>query len=465
MNRAKNKREIPGSFRDPSGFLFRHEESLFRQINDSYAEEYGRLMDSGLYRKLTDAAWLIPHEEVDSPAALPEKSFKIIQPEAIPFISYPYEWSFSQLKDAALLTLKIQKNAVECGMSLKDCSAYNVQFQKGKPIFIDTLSFERYKEGAPWVAYRQFCQHFLAPLALMHYRDIRLNQLFRVYIDGVPLDLASSLLPLKTRLKFSLLAHIHLHAKSQSYFSDKTVKVKKQSISRNAFLGLIDNLETAVKKLHWQPKGTEWAEYYDDTNYSAQAFDRKEQLVSEFLDKAMPESVWDLGANTGKFSRIAAEKGISTLSFDIDPAAVEKLYRECRKRKETKILPLLLDLANPPSGLGWQHEERMSFMERGPADTVMALALIHHLAIGNNVPLPKIADFFSKLCRTLILEFVPKRDSQVKRLLVTREDIFDEYTQEHFEQAFSPYFDISEKAAIEGSERTLYLMHTRQEVQ
>lgn len=461
MGKAKNKSDVSGSFRDPSGFLFRNEGELFRQINHSYAEQYEQLMDSGLYRQLTDTAWLIPHEEVDAAAFSVEKAYKIVRPEVVSFISYPYEWSFSQLQDAALLTLKIQKKAVECGMSLKDCSAYNIQFHKGEPVFIDTLSFESYKEGSPWVAYRQFCQHFLAPLALMHYTDIRLNQLFRVYIDGIPLDLASSLLPLKTRLKFSLLAHIHLHAKSQSYFSGKSVKIKKQSISRNAFLGLIDNLETAIKKLRWLPKGTEWAEYYDDTNYSTQAFEQKEQLVSEFLGNVQPENVWDLGANTGKFSRIAAEKGISTISFDVDPAAVEKLYQACRKHKETKILPLLLDLENPPSGLGWKHEERMSFMERGPVHTVMALALIHHLSIGNNVPLPKIASFFSELCRNLIIEFVPKHDSQVKRLLVTREDIFDEYTQGHFERAFSEYFTISKKEGIKDSKRTLYLMSTK----
>ena len=278
-------------------------------------------------------------------------------------------------------------------MSLKDCSAYNIQFRKGKPVFIDTLSFEMYHEGQPWVAYRQFCQHFLAPLALMSYRDVRLNQLLRVYIDGVPLELASSLLPLRTRFIFSFLTHIHLHARSQKHYADKTVDISGKRVSRLSFLGLINNLESAVKKLRWQPGGTEWAEYYKDTNYSSDAIEHKGQIVAEFLDKVNPKTVWDLGANVGMFSRIASNKGINTISFDIDPAAVEINYLECVKKGESHILPLVLDLTNPSPGIGWQNAERMSILERGPTDTVMALALVHHLAISNNVPFVKIAEF------------------------------------------------------------------------
>ena len=203
MNEIKPNEKIAGSFRDPSGFLFHLNGLIYRQINIEYKKNYIHLMKSGLYEALMDTKLLIPHEEVNIGSLASDNAYKIIKPEQVLFISYPYEWCFSQLKDAALTTLKIQKKSLNFGMSLKDCSAYNIQFRKGKPILIDTLSFEEYREGKPWIAYRQFCQHFLAPLALMSYKDIRLNQLLRIYIDGIPLDLAIHLLPFRTRFVFS----------------------------------------------------------------------------------------------------------------------------------------------------------------------------------------------------------------------------------------------------------------------
>lgn len=458
MKKSEMNCPEPSSFRDPAGFLFYKHGILYRQINEISRENYDNMTGSGLYQALVDLELMVAHEEVNIERPAPAKAYKVIRPEVIPFVSYPYEWCFTQLKEAALTTIKIEKKALDSGMSLKDCSAYNIQFRRGKPVFIDTLSFEKYDEGQPWVAYRQFCQHFLAPLALMCYKDIRLNQLLRIYIDGVPLDLASSLLSSKTRLLFPILTHIHLHAKTQSRFADKSLKTSKYKVSRRSLLGIVDSLWTAVNKMKWRPKGTEWAMYYNDTNYSTTALDHKEKIVSEFLDKLNPGNVWDLGANTGLFSRISSRKGILTVSFDIDPAAVEKNYLECVEQGETKILPLLLDLTNPSPGIGWQNLERMTIFERGPADTVFALALIHHLAISNNLPLGKIAEFFYKITCSLIIEFIPKDDSQVQRLLSSREDIFPEYTQQAFECEFNKYFTIQESVKIKESERTIYLM-------
>ena len=458
--KSEEKQNIAGSFRDPSGFLFKENGKIYRRINKVYADDYEQLMFSGLYNKLVENHLLIPHIETEFKSADNDLLYKIIQPELVQFISYPYEWSFSQLKDAALTTLNIQKIAMEHGMSLKDSTAYNIQFWNGKPVLIDTLSFEKYKEGEPWVAYKQFCQHFLLPLVLMSYTDIRLSQLFRIYIDGIPLDLGAKLLPRKTRFKFSIFAHIHLHAKSQKKYEDKAIE-KKSRISKFKLLALIDSLETTVKNLKWNPKGTEWADYYDITNYSSDAFKCKKNYIEEFLKSINPASVWDLGANTGIFSRIASEKNIPTISFDVDPAAVEKNYQICKEKNETNILPLVLDLTNPSGGIGWANQERMSFIERGPVDTVFALALIHHLAISNNLPLINIAEFFSSICKFLIIEFVPKNDSQVKKLLLTREDIFDKYDKENFEKDFDNYFNIRKYLKIEGSERYLYLMEKK----
>lgn len=451
-------KKIPGSFRDSSGFLFVKDGTIYRQVNTIYKSNYDYLINSGLYKSLVDSELLIPHKEVDVDYPRSENAYKIIKPEFIQFVSYPYEWCFSQLKDAALTTLKIQKKSLEYGMSLKDSSAYNIQFRKGKPILIDTLSFERYHKEQPWVAYRQFCQHFIAPLALMKYRDVRLNQLFKVYIDGVPLDLASSLLPFRARFKFFLFSHIHLHAKSQKHFADRSVNMRNRRVGRLPFLALIDNLESGTRGLKWRPKDTEWKNYYTFTNYSLESLDYKKQLVAEFLDEIKPDVVWDFGANTGLFSRIASNKRIQTISFDNDPAAVEQNYLESVQKYETNILPLFLDLTNPSASIGWENKERMSLLERGPADTVFALALIHHLAISNNLPFSKIADFFRKICNSLIIEFIPKNDSQVQKLLSTREDIFFDYTQKNFETMFRKYFTIQKSVRIKDSERTLYLM-------
>jgi len=458
-----NSIQHSASFRDPSGFVFRRDGVLYRQINSRYASEYDHLMESGLYDHLTKAGRLIPCKEVKIPPAQPEISYKVIQPEKIPFISYPYEWSFSQLKDAALVTLAIQKVALKYGMSLKDASAYNIQFMSGKAVLMDTLSLEFYQEGQPWVAYRQFCQHFLTPLALMAKTDIRLGQLLRVYIDGVPLDLASRLLPAHTRLNIGLVVHIYLHAKMQVKHAAKSKKIpqQKKEMNKQSLLALVDNLMNTVRKLDWYPEGTEWSNYYEITNYNEVAFQQKKKYISEWVVEKLPEQVWDLGANNGVFSRLASEQGIFTLSFDIDPAAVEQNYRQVKLAKEKNILPLVLDLTNPSPAIGWNNRERDSFTGRAPADMVLALALIHHLAISNNVPFSQLAEFFSEMGKWLVIEFVPKSDSQVVRMLQGRVDIFDAYSREAFEREFETHFIIHQKIKIDQSHRFLYLMERR----
>jgi len=452
---------LSSSFRDPSGFLFLENGTLFRSINRLYQQNYDHLIQSGLYNKLVENDLLIPHKEVQCASEKKDDEYKIIQPDLVPFISYPYEWCFSQLKDAALALIKIQKQALDYNMVLKDASAYNIQFNKGKPILIDTLSFEIYKENRPWVAYLQFCKHFLAPLSLMSSCDIRLNKLLRIYIDGLPLDLVSRLLPISTWFKIALLSHIHLHAKAKKRYAAKASSRTVNKVSKHSLIALIHHLESAIANMQWRPKRTEWADYYNETNYSVNAMNHKKRLVEAYLIESKPRTVWDLGANTGVFSRIATAKDIDTIAFDVDPAAVEKNYRQMRENNEIKILPLCLDLTNPSPSIGWANAERFSLIERGPADMTFALALIHHLAITNNVPFSNIAAFLSQLCRFLIIEFVPKNDSQVQRLLLTREDIFCDYNQENFEQIFSHHFLILRSQALPDSLRTIYFMRRK----
>jgi len=453
------KSKISSSFRDPSGFVYHRNNVLYRQINFVYKNNFDLLISSGLFKKLQKEKLLISHSEVDLKYAHDINAYKVIKPELVSFISYPYSWSFSMLKDAALLTLRIQKIALEYGMGLKDASAFNIQFVEGNPIFIDTLSFEKYEDGSPWVAYRQFCQHFLAPLSLMAYTDIRLNQLLKIYIDGISLDLASKLLPKKTYLNFSMLSHIHVHSRSQNKWADKQVSIKEQKIKipKLQLSALIDNLYSSVGNLELKKTKTEWGDYYNFTNYDTEAFKDKGGIVKKMIKMSKPKTVWDLGANDGYFSRIAADYGSETVAFDIDPIAVEKNYLRIKKNNEKNILPILLDLTNPTSSYGWANEERDSLVKRGPADVVMALALIHHLAIGNNLPFYKIAEFLSKICGYLIIEFVPKKDSQIKKLLASREDIFPDYTQENFEKIFNKYYKFICKNKVKNSLRTIYL--------
>ena len=448
------------SFRDPGGFLFRRLGTLYRQVNPPCRENYRLLMQSGLYDRLVERGLLIPHREVETTLACTSQAACVIQPERVEFISYPYEWCFSQLQHAALATLEIQKQAMECGMSLRDASAYNLQFCRGRWVLIDTLSFEPCREGRPWAAYRQFCQHFLAPLALMARRDVRLGGLLRSHIDGIPLDLASRLLGRGLWLSPRLFLHIRLHAASQKKYADRPSAAPAGQFSRLAFLGLIESLQAAAAHLRWTPGHTQWGDYYTFTNYSDRSMEHKAQLVGAMLARLKPATVWDLGANTGRFSRLASAGGAMTVAFDIDPAAVEKNYLQAVRDKETHLLPLLMDLANPSPDLGWAGRERDSLQRRGPADAVLALALVHHLAIANNVPLDRVADYLARLGRHLIIEFVPKADSQVQRLLAGREDIFDRYDQANFESAFRGRFEFGPPQPVEGSSRVLYLMKT-----
>lgn len=447
------------SFRDNSGFVFFEGGDPYRHVGEAYAADWSALKGSGLIEELAGEGLLIPHEEVAFDAAEHPGAIAIIRPEKVPFVSYPYEWSFSQLKNAALATLEIQKRALAKGLTLKDATAYNVQFIRRRPVFIDTLSFEVYREGTPWQAYRQFCRHFLAPLALRAKVHQDMGLLLRPELDGIPLDLASKALPFRTRFQPGLAMHLHMHAQAENRLSSGSGKPAREAkMSKIGLFGLVDSLRRTVEGFQWNPSGTVWADYYQDTNYSPTAMEAKRRLVAEFIGAGpdRPRMVWDLGANTGEFSEIAAEAAQHVVAFDIDPAAVERNYLKPDARPN--VLPLIQDLTNPSPGLGWAHEERSSLAGRANADHVLALALIHHLAIGNNVPLDRIAEYFSRLAPRLVIEFVPKEDSQVQRLLSSRKDIFDRYSRAAFEEDFARYYRVLRTEPIPDSKRTLYLM-------
>lgn len=448
----KKKIKDPASFKDPSGHIFIRKGEVFRQINPVYFPDFRALTESGLYSRLVREKLLVPHKQITQSAGK-----IIIKPRKIPFISYPYEWSFSQLKDAAMLTLQIQKIALNKGMILKDASAYNIQFLEGRAVLIDTLSFEKYKAGQGWIAYRQFCMHFLAPLLLMSMLDVRFNKLLQVYPEGIPLDLANSLLGLKSLFNMGALIHIKAHSKAENQFSDIDLESRPYEMKLSELEGLTDSLESTVRRLKIKKQKTEWAGYYQRTNYSAKAFQDKKEIIKSIIGKIKPKQIWDLGANEGTFSRLA-DKSSYVVSFDIDPLSVEENYLFNREHKIKNCLPLLLDLSNPSPAIGWANQERLSFAERGPVDLIMALALIHHLVISYNLNFGMIAEYFCRLGPNLIIEFVPKEDSQVQKLLRNRRDIFTDYNQSVFEKEFSKKFKILSCRRIKDSLRSVYLM-------
>ncbi|HUC20642.1 MAG TPA: class I SAM-dependent methyltransferase [Candidatus Polarisedimenticolaceae bacterium] len=458
--------QLQSSFRDPAGYVFTHQGVIYRQINLSGRQDYEAFMSSGLYQALTVKRLIVEHQEIGKPKGLTLTGsyYKLLQPSRVDFISYPYEWSFSQFQDAALLTLQIQQEALRHGMVLKDASAYNIQFVNGCPVLIDTLSFEPSTNARAWTAYKQFCQHFLAPLALMSQVDVRLSSMMRNYIDGIPLDLAAKLLPRHKRLRPGLLIHVWLHAKAQQRFADGSKAPSKPPVASSdtrVLMAQADSLQRLTRSLHLQSKhSTEWGEYYSFTNYEDASFTAKQKLVGTYIKNLKPPEVWDLGGNDGRFTRVALDAGAArAVCFDIDPIAVEKNYHHLKKHQETTLLPLLLDLTNPSPSLGWANAERDSLAGRAkPHTTIMALALIHHLAISNNLSFDLIAAYFAKLGGHLIIEFVPKEDSKVQVLLTTRKDIFSEYTKSGFENAFKRYYSIEKQDDITGSARTLYLM-------
>jgi ribosomal protein L11 methylase PrmA len=387
--------------------------------------------------------------------------YKIIEPDFIPFISYPYEWSFSMLQSAALLTLKIQQVALAHGMSLKDASSYNIQFLNGKAIFIDTLSFEFYTVGETWVAYRQFCQHFIAPLSLMAAIKPELVRLLSIYIDGLPLDVAWAMLPLGAKWNLGYYMHLNLHAKAQVKHENSNTQIsaaQKTAFTQKAFGFLLHNLEKTVSQITLPNIKSEWSDYTHKTVHAADYTLAKTQIINTWLMQIKPKTVWDLGANTGTYSKLAAKNGAKVVAFDGDARCIEQLFLAFRESGEHNILPLFMDLANPSPALGWAHTERDAWANRPKPELLFALALVHHLAISNQLPFEQIATFFAKLTPFLIVEFVPRTDPKVLKLLLNRRDTAAHYTQIAFEKAFTAHFNIIAQTTLPPDGRILFLM-------
>lgn len=446
---------LPSSYRDAAGFVFEQEGTIYRLIQPGFQKQYDQFMQSGLYDSLIQKRYLIEHAEVENLWQNEYPASRILKPKQIPFISYPYEWSFTMWQDAALVQLKIASMALSKGMMIKDATPFNIQFIDAAPVFIDTLSFENYEEGKPWIAYRQFCECFLGPLLLMHYCHPDMGKMFMIYPNGIPLDVLAGLLPQKTKWQLHTFLHVHLQAKMKH--SKQKLNKEENKFSQQKLNILLKGLEGFVKKLKLKKQKTTWDDYYSDTILGNDYLNAKTKLVNTFCANIEFETVIDLAANDGHFS-LQFDKSKKLIATDADPNCINELYLKIKKENITNILPLLNDLVNPSPAIGWANAERVAFNSRLKADLVLALALVHHLAIANNIPFHMIADWLSPMGNFLIIEFVPKTDEKVKLLLQNREDIFNNYSIEDFKKGFEKNYQILKEENVGYNNRTLFLM-------
>jgi hypothetical protein len=443
------------SFRDYHSVIGYEKDAIKRLLHKDYLPHYNQLITSGLYDLLVKKKLLVAHQENKSNLN-PDYPIELL-PDKVPFVSYPYEWTFNQLKDAAILTLEINKIALEHGMILKDASAFNVQFVGPNPIFIDTASFIIYEEGQAWSAYQQFCRHFLSTLALSQYGDIQLRKLLLVNIDGIPLALCKKMLPIKSWFNSGIFLHIWLNALGQtaSPRNRKTTQTSLQQ-SKKKLLVMQEHLLNTVTAFIGKVHKSQWANYYDNTNYSKNDEVQKEEIVSTMTQQLNVNSILDLGANNGRYSRLLAKQVDFVLSTDYDEVATDSNYRIAKAQSIQNVQTLHLDLVNPTPSIGFANQERKSFLERLEVDLVLALALVHHLTITHDISFDQLAEQLAKMGKYLIIEFPQRDDEKVLIIAQGKPNQYQNYHQENFESAFNQFYQLKSLQNVNGNGRLLY---------
>lgn len=454
---------VPGSFRDRHGRVYRVDGRVLRGLSPQAAEAYRTLRDCGLLSRLVEAGKVVATREVDgarTPRELVEDGWALVLEHApIPFVSYPYEWTFEMLREAACLQLELLREALAHDLSLKDATPYNVQFRGSAPIFIDVPSFVPYRRGDAWLGYRQFCELFLNPLLLAAYRGLPFQQWLRGHLEGIPPHACLDLLSRGDMLKPGVLSHVYLHAKAESRVKptrDARSAVAAAGFHKELILSNVRKLEKLVVGLQPRQPRSVWVDYREDNSYGAADRAVKHDFVSSELARLRPRLVWDLGANTGEFSRLAAAHADYVVAMDSDIASVERLYRELKASPVRNILPLVVNLADPSPGLGWRCREREPLWDRGRPDVVLALALVHHLCIAANIPADDLIAWFAGLGGRLIVEYVGKNDPMVQRLLANKDDDYADYEQGRFEASLEHHFSIDARVSVPNGSRVLY---------
>ncbi|SBT41560.1 class I SAM-dependent methyltransferase [Micromonospora narathiwatensis] len=458
----------PGSFRDPGNRVFHRRGEVLRGLDERSTRDWRALAASDFFRDLLAAGKVCGTEELlPTPVDLPWAT--VLRHERIPFVSHPYEWSYGMLRDAALLHLEVLRSAVTAGFTTKDGSAYNLQWRGATPVFIDVGSFEPARDGEPWAGYRQFCQTLLYPLLLQAHLGLDFQPWLRARIDGIEPEQMRRLFSGARRLRPGVLTHVHLHGAMQDHHahastSDVRAQLRAAGYSRELVLATVRGLEKLVRRLDVRPGESHWSDYQRTCAYSVPDRRAKEDFVDRAAEVTVPGLALDLGANDGRYARIAARHADHVVAVEQDPTVVDALYRVLRDERERRILPLVMDLADPSPGGGWRGVERAGFADRARADLVLALALVHHLAIGRNVPLVEVLDQFAGLTvpgGTLVVEFVHPEDPMARRLLANKPDgLFPDYRREGFERLLVARGRIVRRVELPSGTRTLYQVVT-----
>lgn len=445
-----------------------HAGRVFRAVTPAIYEQFAAIYDSGIIARLSDQGLMIACTRVDADDAMlakftgprGERASALYEHPRVPMLSYPYEWTFSQLKAAGLAHLDLQIAALEEGYVLSDATAYNMQFVDGKPIHIDVLSLQEYKEGQAWSGYNQFCRQFLLPLLLEAWAGVSYQAMYRGSIDGISFPDALAILP-KRKLFSSLtgISHVYLHGRSITSASSATSESssrKSPAISKTRYLAILQQLRDFLADLQSKKRSeTYWHSYASKNSYSDTMRDTKLSFVRDWAERVKPKLIWDIGGNTGDYSMAAIEAGAgSSIVLDGDLDSLEALYNT-RTKRGVPILPLAMNLSDPSPDLGWKQSERKGLMSRANSDGVIALAVIHHLVIGANLPFDEVINWLLDIAPDGIIEFVPKRDPMVRQLLEMRADLFPDYTEERFRQLVSSRRKIVSEHTFDSNGRLL----------
>jgi SAM-dependent methyltransferase len=453
-----------GSFRDRDGRVYHFQNRVLRGLSSSALETYRQLSEKPFYTKLIESGKVIGTRELSAeenplPQELKSQWAGFLEHDPVPVISYPYEWTFSMLKAAAGLQLHLVERAVSNGFSLKDATPYNIQFVDRKPVFIDIPSFEILPQGEPWSGYRQFCEMFLFPMFLQVYKGCNFQPFMRAAINGIDVQTASALFGFRDRFRKGVMSHVWLQSKLDRRFGGSSENVrsslKSAGFNRELILVNVRKRQKLVKKLEWQATGSEWGDYSEFHNYSEDDHLLKEKFIREAILSEQPQIVWDIGCNTGQFSRIAAKTSRQVLSTDIDHVAVERLF--LNPDTPANILPLVQNVADPSPNWGWRNRERSDLQNRSQPDLVLCLALIHHVVISANIPLEEFVEWLGNLSDKLVIEYVSRKDDKVQTLLRNKEDKYQDYSRESLEQNLKKHFEISRQLDVNNGDRILYL--------
>jgi SAM-dependent methyltransferase len=453
----------PGSFRDRNGRVYCSDKDVIRGLSAYALEQWNILSQKPFFQEYLRKGAFVATESADV-AGLPADFTKgwagFLRHERIPFISYPFEWSFSMLKDAALLHLELLDAALQEGMTTKDGSAYNIQWRGVQPVFIDIPSFEATRPGEPWAGYRQFCQLFLFPLMLSSFRNHPVQLWLRGRIEGIEPEECWNAMSIRDLFRKGVFSHVYLHTKLQNMTAhnshDMNAGLKNAGFHQQLVRINVNKLRRIIKRL--QPKQTKsnWSNYATDCSYSEQDREAKERFVGDVVSQRRRRMVWDLGCNTGTFSKIAAKNSDYVVAMDSDRISVERLYLDVQTNGPGNILPLVNNIVDPSPGLGWRLSERRTLHERGRPDLILCLALVHHLVIGSNVPLRELIEWLAHLGSDLVIEFAGRDDPMVQKLLRNKTESYDDYEIAYFEQCLSGFFEIVQKHPLTSGSRTLY---------